>query len=61
MKNKVRNVTVNISHAMVIEMLTHHWLDGVSYVICNVKKLMFNLVVIGIKPRTVVATEAILA
>ncbi|MGL9731815.1 MAG: hypothetical protein ACR5KX_03325 [Wolbachia sp.] len=55
-KNKIRTVAANIPHAMVIEMSTHHWLDGASYVIFNVKKLMFSLVIIGIKPRTVVAT-----
>ncbi len=55
-KNKVKTVAVNIPLAMVAEISTHHWLDGASYVICSVKKLIFNLVIIGIKPRTVVAT-----
>ncbi len=55
-KNKVKTVAANIPLAMVVEMSTHHWLDGASYVICSVKKLIFNLVIIGIKPRTVVAT-----
>ncbi|WP_245609463.1 hypothetical protein [Wolbachia endosymbiont of Trichogramma pretiosum] len=55
-KNKVKTVAANIPLAMVAEILTHHWLDGTSYVICSVKKLIFNLVIIGTKPRTVVAT-----
>jgi hypothetical protein len=38
-KNKVKTVAANIPLAMVVEMSTHHWLDGASYVICSVKKI----------------------
>lgn len=36
-KNKVKTVAANIPLAMVVEMSTHHWLGGVSYVIYSIK------------------------